>query len=215
MCGVDFTTTMAAPDYGFHQQRIVKVQGIVPELHKMGFCGKVADIANDIYIQISNGKIYRGNSRKSIIFACVFNSYRIIDNPQPFNNILSIFNISKKVALKGLKIVAHHAPNRCIEIKDDVIVKQILTEFGSYHQHYYDSIMEIYTKVQDKSGLINRSRPSSVICGIIYYFIVSTGKSIDLAYFSNKNGVSELTTLKICKAIDSVLDTTYFSSKQT
>ena len=175
-CGADFTTTMAAPDYGFHQQRATKVQGIVLELQCMGFCGKVADIANDIYLEISNGKIYRGNSRKGIIFACVFNSYRIINNPQPFNNILSIFNISKKIALKGLKLVARHAPNKCTDIDDNILVRQVLNEFGSYHQDYYDSIMEIYIKVQDKSGLINRSRPSCVIHGIIYYFIVSTDK---------------------------------------
>jgi hypothetical protein len=210
-CGIEIVIDNV-PEYGFHQVRARKVQGIIDDLQKLGFTGKIADIANGIYLEISDGKIYRGNSRKSIVFACIYNAYKLVHNPQSFNTLLNVFNINRKSALKGIKLVAYHAPSYCIEIDESIIVKQILVEFDSYNDDYYNSILSIYKNIQDKSSLINRSRPTSVVCGLIYYFILSSGKHIDINYYSEKNALSILTIYKICKAIDLILETNYFDN---
>ena len=41
-------------------------------MSNMGFSDRIIEKANRIYDDVANGKIYRGNSRKAIIFACIF-----------------------------------------------------------------------------------------------------------------------------------------------
>ena len=45
---------------------------IYKDVDNMGFSDKIVSKANKLYEEVTSGKIYRGNSRKAIIFACIF-----------------------------------------------------------------------------------------------------------------------------------------------
>ena len=43
----------------------------------MGFSDKIISKANKLYDEVTSGNIYRGNSRKAIVFACIFHAYKL------------------------------------------------------------------------------------------------------------------------------------------
>ena len=57
--------------------RKIEDKNIFKDVENMGFSDKIVYIANQIYLQVTNGQIFRGNSRKSVIFACIFHSFKI------------------------------------------------------------------------------------------------------------------------------------------
>ena len=210
-CGLELAMD-CVPEYGFHHVPVKKPRGIIEDLKKLGFSGKIAVKANDLYNIISRGKIYRGNSRKSIVFASLVNSFKLDNNPQSFDDLVAVFNINRKSALKGLKESAHHVPPECLEINENVLIKQTLQKFESYNQPYYTEITALHQIIKDRSSIINRSRPTSVVCGLIYYFIVAQHKNITITQFAEKVALSTLTLIKICKEIDTILHTNYFAN---
>ena len=62
------------------------------DVENMGFSDKVVSLANDLYSQVTKEKIYRGNSRKAIVFACIFHAYKIMGKPQSCENLQSVFS---------------------------------------------------------------------------------------------------------------------------
>lgn len=64
------------------QQRKLEERNIYKDVENMGFSDKIISEANTIYFQVTQGKIFRGNSRKAIVFACIFHSYKLSGKPQ-------------------------------------------------------------------------------------------------------------------------------------
>ena len=48
---------------------------------------KVVQEANKIYQHVVKNNIYRGNTRKSIIFACIFYAYKQLNQPHSCDNL--------------------------------------------------------------------------------------------------------------------------------
>jgi len=65
-------------------------------------------------------------------------------------------------------------------------------------------IQNIYAEIKNKSSTINRSRPTSIAAGIIYYYIMKTGKDICIKAFASEVGLSDLTIKKIVKEIETI-----------
>ena len=74
---------------------------IYKDVEGLGFSDKIIVKANELYEEVTNKKIYRGNSRKAIIFACIFHAYKIEGNPQSCESLVDIFNLDRKIGLKG------------------------------------------------------------------------------------------------------------------
>ena len=66
-----------------------------------------------------------------------------------------------------------------------------------------DDIIDIYNKIRNKSTIINRSRPQSVISSLIYYFMCKKygSNNVNIKDFIKKAKLSELTIYKISKEI--------------
>jgi hypothetical protein len=197
-------------DLTYYQFKKSDAKGILNDIINMGFSGEINTITNDIYLQISNGKIYRGNSRKSIIFACVFSAFKIQGNPQPYESLLKMFNLDRKNGLKGLKIVNGLLPKdsivRTTRITPYDLIKYLLQKFN-VQDEYYASICKMYDEIENKSVVMSRSRPSSTIAGLIYYYILLHNKNITMSEYLSKIELSELTIKKIVKQIDVVRGT--------
>ena len=184
-------------------------RNIYKDVSKLGFSEKIQVEANNIYKEITHGKIYRGNSRKSIIFACIFHAFKLSGTPQSNENLINIFNLDRKTALKGLKFVNMNAPKnsklRAIYITPENLLCEIMDKFEANDEQKND-VIKIYQKIKNKSSILNRSRPQSVASGIVRYYILIMNKDIPIEYFKSKVNLSELTINRIVKEIAKILN---------
>jgi len=191
--------------------RKIEDKSIFRDVENFGFSDKIVNTANDIYSQVTKGKIYRGNSRKAIIFGCVFHSIKLNGKSYSCESLREIFKLDRKVILKGLKHVSLNAPkssqvknkNGTYELLDEYITKFEIKDKDR------EEIIEIYDKIKNKSTIINRSRPQSVISSLIYYFLCKKNGSnnVNIKDFIKKVKLSELTINKISKEIDEKMKT--------
>ena len=191
------------------QQRKSDERSIHKDVENMGFSDKIINIANKIYSQSTGDKICRGNSRKAIIFACIFNAYKITDNAQSHRNLIKVFGLTRKSSLQGLKHVNLHAPKkskiRTTYITPINLIKEIMEKFSATKEQK-KRVEDLYHKIKNKSSDLNRSRPQSIASGLVYYWICKEQKSITLPQFTGKVDLSGLTILKIAKIIAKILN---------
>lgn len=182
---------------------------IFKDVDKMGFSEKIVLYANQLYDEVTQKKIFRGNSRKGIIFACIFHSYKINGVPHSCESLITIFNIDRKIALKGLKYVNLNANKESLfrnyQISAENIIIEIMDKFYATEDQKQD-IIQLYHQIKDKSALLNRSRPQSMAAGLVRYFILKHGKNVPMVVFKAKVNLSELTINRIVKEIIRLLD---------
>lgn len=188
-------------------------RSIHKDLENLGFNNKIVNMANDLYQHVTHGKIYRGNSRKSIVFACVFSAFKMDNNPQTCESLIRIFNLKRKVGLKGLKYI-HLNIDKDLQVKNiritpKHIIADMMQKFVTSDPNQITDVYAIYDAVNNQSSVLNRCRPSSTAAGILYYYILKTRKSITLKQFSKEVELSELTIKKIVKQIELIYGTNY------
>lgn len=183
-------------------------RNIFKDVERMGFGDKIVHLANQIYIQVTHEKIYRGNSRKSIIFASVFHAFKLQGKPQCHDKLIKIFNLDRKLGLKGLKHVNLNAPKNSLihttYITPENLIGDIMDKFKATEDQKKE-VYEIYTKIRNKSSRINRSRPQSTASAITYFWICFKGIDITLKEFAKRSELSELTIERLSKEIARIL----------
>lgn len=189
-------------------QRRNEERSIYKDVENMDFSEKVVNHANRIYTQVSKGQIFRGNSRKSLVFACIFHAYKMIGQPQTHESLIKVFDLTRKNGLRGLKFVNLYAPKeselRVTTITIYDIINDIMNKFSA-QQHQKNEVHELYDIVKNKSSKLNRSRPQSVASGLVFYWITSKNKDITIREFSQKVELSELTITKIINEIRTIV----------
>jgi len=183
-------------------------KSIFKDVEKLGFSDKIVSFANTFYEQVTHSKIFRGNTRKGIIFACIFHAYKCFENPQSCEHLMEIFEINRKVALKGLKYVnlniEKDSPFRGFQINTEHLIKEIMVKFNATEKQI-EEVLKIYEYIQNRSVLLNRSRPQSVACGVVRYYTIKKNPEISIDYFRSKIHLSELTINKIVKEINRII----------
>jgi transcription initiation factor TFIIIB Brf1 subunit/transcription initiation factor TFIIB len=191
------------------QMRKMEERSIFKDVENLGFSETIIAKANKIYSQVTQGKIFRGNSRKAIVFACVFHAYKISGKPQSHDKLIQIFNLNRKTGLKGLKYVNLYAPKesklRTTYITPINLIDEIMQKFSAT-QEQKEEVVQLYEKIKNKSSRLNRSRPQSVASGLVFYWITVKGKEITLKDFAQKVVLSELTVNKISKEITEIFN---------
>jgi transcription initiation factor TFIIIB Brf1 subunit/transcription initiation factor TFIIB len=189
--------------------RKLEDKSIFKDVENLGFSEKIVTMANDIYSQVTNGKIYRGNSRKAIIFGCIFHSIKLNGKMYTCENLRDIFKLDRKIILKGLKHVNLNAPKES-QIRNKTsnsleMVEECLQKFDMSNEEKKE-IYELYEKIKNKSSMINRSRPQSVTSSLIYYYICKKRgfNNVNIKDFVKKVKLSELTINKIAKEIHKI-----------
>ena len=155
--------------------RKLEEKTIFKDVETMGFSDKIISFANQLYIQVTNGQIFRGNSRKAIIFACVFHTFKVFGIAQAHEDLISLFDLTKKNGLKGLKYVMFH-------IKKDSIIHSTFITPSNLVEHTMDKfnatiqqkkeVISLYEQIKNKSSKLNRARPQSVSGMYIYIFFI-------------------------------------------
>jgi transcription initiation factor TFIIIB Brf1 subunit/transcription initiation factor TFIIB len=188
------------------QARKIEERTIYKDVDQMGFSEKLVTEANLLYIQVTNNRIFRGNSRRAIVFACIYNAYKTSGNYQSHAKLIETFKITRKSALKGLRHVSLNASNesRTTYVTPISLVEEIMNEFGATTEQK-SQVIAYYELIKNKSSKLNRSRPQSVASGLVYYWIKKEGKLISIKDFAEKIKLSELTITNIVKEITSLL----------
>jgi len=184
-------------------------RNIFKDVEQMGFSDTIVVDANHLYNQVTNGDIFRGNSRKSIIFACIFHAYKLDGRPQSQSKLMNTFSLSRKSCSKGLKYVNLHAPKDSIihttYITSEHLLCDIMDQFKA-NDKQKEEVISLYKQIKNKSSKLNRSRPQSVSAGLIYYWITKNNMNISLKEFSKTSNLSGLTIDKISKEIAKILN---------
>lgn len=184
-------------------------RNIYKDVEKMGFSAKIVSMANEIYTQVTKRQIKRGNSRKSIIFACIFQSCKINGYPQSHEKLIKIFELSRKTGLNGLKHVALNAPKNSpihtTYITPIHLIKDIMDQFSASVIHK-EEVIELYNKIRNKDTRLNRARPLSTASGVLFHYITSKKKDISLKEFAKVVKLSELTIGRMAKLIANILE---------
>jgi|UniRef100_A0A6C0J1R7 transcription initiation factor TFIIIB Brf1 subunit/transcription initiation factor TFIIB len=192
------------------QMRKSDERNINKDVENMGFSETIVSQANEIYTQVTKGQIFRGDSRKAVIFACIYHSYKIADKCQTPKDLMETFGLNKKSSLKGLKIVSVHAP------KDSPIhttsitaihhINDLMDKFSATKEQKKE-VIDLYVKTKNRSSKLNRARPQSVSAALIFYWICLKKLDITLKKFACKADLSELTINKNAKEVALVLGT--------
>jgi transcription initiation factor TFIIIB Brf1 subunit/transcription initiation factor TFIIB len=190
------------------QIRKTEEKNIQKDVENMGFSDTIITKADILYTQVTKGQIYRGNSRKAIVFACIFHAYKLSGNHQTPENLIKLFGLDRKNGLKGLKIVNVNAPkNSQIHtsyITPEHLVNDIMDKFKATPIQKQE-VVDLYDKTKNKSSKLNRSRPQSVAAALTYYWILIKNINISLKDFAKKVDLSELTISKNTKEVALVL----------
>lgn len=189
--------------------RKIEDKSIFKDVENLGFSDKIVNTANDIYTQVTKGKIFRGNSRKAIIFGCIFHSIKLNGKSYTCDSLREIFKLDRKVILRGLKHVSLNAPKTShIRIKQNFtdLIEECASKF-ELSQDDKKEILDIYEKVKNRSPVINRSRPQSVTSSLIYFFLCRKkgSNNVNIKDFIKKVKLSELTITKITKEISRII----------
>ena len=184
-------------------------RNIYGDVENMNFGDKTVHLANQIYIQVTKGQIFRGHSRRAIIFACIFHAFKLQGKAQSHDKLIKIFNLTRKVGLKGLKYVNLNAPKESLihttYITPEYLIEDIMDKFKASKEQKQE-VIELYHKIKNKSSKINRSRPQSVANSLTYWWICYKGLDISLKEFAKKSELSELTIDRLAKEISEILD---------
>ena len=203
----------ARQDISRCQVRKVENKNIYKDVEDMGFGERIVSIANDIYTDVTGGKIYRGNSRKAIVFACIYHAYLINKTPQDHDHLIKMFNLKRKCGLKGLKIVHSNidknSPIKTSTVTPADLITDIMKQFNATKEQI-DDVVKLYEEIKDRSSIINRARPQSTSAGLVYYYILKMDKNITMKDFLSKVKLSELTIKKVVKELDKLFKTNYF-----
>lgn len=189
--------------------RKIPDKNIFQDVENMGFSDKIVSAANKLYLDVTKDQIFRGSSRKAIIFACIFKIYLINGMAQTHESLINLFDLDKKVGLKGLKYVNLNLTKDSIIHSTFItpihLIENIMDKFNATQEHK-EEVCELYNKIKNRSSKINRSRPQSVSAGLIWFWICMKGLEINLKEFAEKAGLSELTISKISKEISAILN---------
>ena len=205
-----YSDSKRASDPNRVQMRKAEDRNINKDVENMGFSETIVSRANEIYSQVTKGQIFRGDSRKAVIFACIYHAYKIAGKCQTPKNLMETFGLNKKNSLKGLKIVSVHAP------KDSPIhtttitavhhIHDVMNKFSATNDQK-NEVITLYRRTKNRSSKLNRARPQSVAAALTYYWICTKAMDISIKKFAQKADLSELTINKNAKEVAVVLGT--------
>lgn len=189
--------------------RKVEEKNIYKDIEKYDFPFAIREYANMAYTEVTGGKIRRGNYRRAIIFACIFNVYKDQGTPQNPEILREKFELTKKEVSKGLTYYNLYKKNKNkkpIYISPVSFISPIMAKFNA-NEFHVEKVTKLYEKIHNRSKLLNRSNPQSVISGLIYYYFRLIGGNISSLNFSKMVKLSDITVSRISKNISEILKT--------
>lgn len=189
------------------QYRRIPDKGIEKELEKMGFPIEICKQSNQLYLKVTKGEIKRSNLRKGIMFACVFNAYKDMDNPQIPEVLQTKFSIDRKNMSKGLTYFHMRSPSKKTNTYISVqhYIPNIMSKFNAKKEHI-DTVLQMYEIIKDSKSIFTTSNPQSVSSSLVYYYLRKLDPDIPISQFSKIVKLSEITILRIISEIECLVE---------
>jgi len=188
-----------------------RTRTIQPLLTTMGFPADVRELADTIYLRLTNGDIHRGKPRYSYILASVFEAYKQLGHDTiTMHYLRNRFDLSKNRSHPGRKKVMVKAKQENTITSSYTSPVNLVPEMLSKWKVSESSLKEIgdiYAEVEANSDINERSRPNSIAAGLIYYYMLRTGRGCKLQEFAKTVGIQENTIKKVACNISKVLNT--------
>lgn len=186
-------------------------KSIFKDVEGFGFEEKIIEVANELYCMVTELKNYRGSYRKAIIFATLFYAIKMDkSNTLTINegSIKNIFGLDKKTIIKGIKLINLSLP-KYIPVKTNYVTEhdllvEYIDKWGPDNKEMVErEVMILLQSIKNRSSLINRSRPQSVICSLLYYYLTKTlYVTIPIEEYAKKIDLSSMTIQKLSKEFD-------------
>ena len=184
-------------------------RSIYKDVETLPFSDRVKAEANELFKEVTKGKIFRGAIRRGIVCACVFYAHKKLGFPQTQEKLTSIFSIHRKKTLEGMKFVKHNASKdsfvHYVNVTPVDLIDDIMSKFNATTEQK-DQVITLYENVKNKSFKLNGSRPQSVGAGTVFYWVTKNSIDISLKDFAKIVGLSELTITKMVKEIGDILN---------
>ncbi len=179
-------------------------KGIRKDLERLQFSQEVIQLADQYYGEVTQGKIKRGNLRKGIMFACVFEAFKSLGKHQLPDHLKDIFCIQKRDMSQGLTYFSKGKPSRekTYSTPEHFIPK--LCDKFNLKKDFVEEVLGLWKQVCENQGL-SHSYPQSVSAGCIYYVLKKKNIDISPYDFGKVLGMSEITITKKAHEIDEVL----------
>ena len=179
-------------------------KGIRKDLEKLLIPSQIANLADQYYFEVTNGDIKRGNLRKGIMFACVFEACKALDKPQTPDQLQKLFCIEKKDMSQGLTYFAFGRPKSEKKyITPEHYIPKTCAKF-KFKQDVVEEVLNLYHTIK-KSSSLNHSYPESVSSGCIYYVLKNKNINISAYEFGKMVGLSDITITKKANEIEEIL----------
>jgi len=169
----------------------------------------ISETSKSLYSVIAETKISRGQNRRGVIAACVFNACKECKVPRSIKEISKIFDIDPKVLTKGCKNYTEIIRLNKININryqnlDTIKVGDFIERF-CYNLSINDKdndIIKTVAEISENLNLIYDNTPPAMATGCIY--LVSKLKEMDLSRkdISDKCNISEVTINKCYKKLE-------------
>jgi len=185
------------------QYKKTQESGIKKELERMGFPVDVINTADVLYQSINEGKIKRSKPRKTIIFACVFDAYKLLGNPQTHEKLLQKFeNLSTKDAAHGIKYFKENCNRDLLKLKDvspENFIKDIMDKFN-INEESTEKVIKLYNLIKDKS-IFPTSKFQDVAKAAVLYFLKYKKIEISSKKYSSTVDISEVVLVTLYNEI--------------
>ena len=187
-------------------------RGIRKDLEKLQFSQEIINLADQYYGEVTKGDIKRGNLRKGIMFACVFEAFNSLDKCQLPEHLQDIFAIKKKDICKGITYFNLGMQTRVKKYTtcEDFIPK--LCEKFSLKKDFVEEVLALYRSIKGNPTL-SHSYPQSVSAGCIYYVLKKKNIDISPTDFGKVLNMSEITITKKSHEIEDVLSSLEISKE--
>jgi transcription initiation factor TFIIB len=169
----------------------------------------IVETSKSLYSVIAETKISRGQNRKGVIAACVFNACKECKVPRSIKEISKIFDIDSKVLTKGCKnyteiIRLNKSSINRYQNLDTIQLGDFIDRF-CYNLSINEEdtrIIKTVAEVSDDLHLTYDNTPPAMATGCIY--LVSKLKEINLSKkdISEKCNISEVTINKCYKKLE-------------
>ena len=182
-------------------------KGIRKDLEKLNLPAKIINLADQYYFEVTQGEIKRGQLRKGIMFACVFEAYKHINKHQIPDQLQKLFGIDKKNGSRGLTYFFRRKSNTEREyVTAEHFIPKICEKF-SFTEEAIEEVKQLYRYLKDKSPQLDHSYPQSVACGCVYYVMKNKKKDIITGdEFGKIVNLSSITVIKKANEIADIMD---------
>jgi transcription initiation factor TFIIIB Brf1 subunit/transcription initiation factor TFIIB len=218
-CGLELNIVLdSSPEWRYYKENDTKhssdpsrcslrkyeEKSIYRDVERYDIPREVIDRANDTYAIVTEDAILRGNSRKGLIFACIYYAYEEMGQRKSPEELKTYFGINKKTLSGGMKMYNLKIKHKAIYTTPLDFISKIMKKFDSSEQHI-QFVTKLFCKIKTQTNFMNRSNPDSIAAALCYFFFKHIKYPISLNDFSKRVGLSDITVHKISKKISELV----------